>query len=185
MRQTAFVLLFIIAPAVLLAQEEGNRKPELSISASMQNVSSGGGSSSTSFLLAPRIGFFLYQGLQLEPEAVLLLSSASPAYMLNGNLVYNFSGESKRVPFLLAGYGIANTVPIFNVPAFLPDFAFGVLNLGFGMKVFLAENVAIRGEYRFQKFSGEGKTQNYGYFSYTSKVDTRIHSFQFGIVVAL
>ncbi len=54
--------------------------------------------------------------------------------MLNGNLVYNCSRDGKTVPFLLAGYGVANTIPIYNVPAFYLGMMIGVLNLGAGIR---------------------------------------------------
>jgi opacity protein-like surface antigen len=104
--------------------------------------------------------------------------------MLNGNISYNFISKGKTVPFLLAGYGLANTVPLFNIPLIRTDFTVGVLNLGFGIKSFLKDDIAIRVEYRFQKFSGQKETTD-SYYSYSQKVDTRIHTVQFGISILL
>ncbi len=115
----------------------------------------------------------------------MLSSGSDPVYMINGNVSYNFISTSRGVPFLLVGYGLSNTVPFFNVPFTRTDFGVGVLNLGIGMKMFLKEDIALRVEYRFQKFTGEGETTTYGTYSYTRKVDTRIHNVQIGISIFL
>lgn len=185
MKYALVVFWLVTLPLVLFGQEDMKKKTEISFSVSLQNVAIGEGKSSTSFLAASRIGFYVYKGLQIEPEAIVLLGSADPAYMVSGNLVYNFWGNLKAVPFLLAGYGVANTIPIYNVPIYAMGSVVGVLNLGFGIKSFISDNIALRGEYRFQRFSGQQKTYSYyDYSTYSEKLTARIHSFQFGIVIA-
>ena len=159
----------------------------MSISGSYQNYSSEGSSgSSGAFLISPRFGFFVVEGLELEPELLFMVSSGSdPVYMLNGNISYNFTHSGTTVPFLLAGYGVANAIPFFNVPLSKMDFTVGVLNLGAGTKIFFNENVALRVEYRYQSFNGENTRVFAGSFSYTEKVDLRIHTIQFGFSVLL
>ena len=187
MKNRLLAILALFLPAMVSAQTDTlvqvKRKTEISFSVSFQSITVGEGRSSTTILLVPRIGFYVYRGLQIEPEGVVILSSEDPTYMMNGNLVYNFVGGKKAVPFLLAGYGVTNTVPVHNIPIVDLNITIGVLNLGAGIKAFIADNIALRGEYRYQKFSGEEKTQSlYGY-SYTQSMDARIHSFQFGIVI--
>ena len=65
------------------------------------------------------------------------------------------------------------------------DFGIGVVNLGAGLKAYLTEDIALRIEYRFQKFNGESVVTGPASFSYTDKVDTRIHMLQFGLSVLL
>ena len=181
-----FIIFAVTATSVFAQPREGKNK-ELSISGSYQNYSSGGGSgSSGAFLISPRFGFFVVEGLELEPEALFMVASGSdPVYMLNGNISYNFTHSWTTVPFVLAGYGIANTIPFFNVPLSKMDFTVGVLNLGAGTKIFFSENVAVRVEYRYQNLKGEN-TRNYGgLFTYTEKLDMRIHTIQFGFSVLL
>jgi opacity protein-like surface antigen len=177
----------MVTATSLFAQPGEDRKKELSISGSYQNYSTGSSSGgSSAFLISPRLGFFIYKGLELEPEILFMTSSeGSPVYMLNGNISYNFISKGKTVPFLLIGYGLANTVPFFSVPMFKTGFTVGVLNIGAGFKVFLKEDIAIRLEYRFQNFSGQGNTMTYYSYSYTEKVDTRIHIVQFGLSMLL
>ncbi len=186
MKLLLFMVIITIAAASIFAQPSEDKNRELSLSGSYQNISSGDGSySSGAFLISPRLGFFVYKGLELEPEILLMIGSGSdPIYMLNGNISYNFISKGKVVPFLLAGYGLANTVPLFNIPLIRTDFTVGVLNLGIGIKSFLRDNIAIRVEYRFQNFTGQKETTN-SYYSYSQKVDTRIHTVQFGISILL
>jgi opacity protein-like surface antigen len=65
------------------------------------------------------------------------------------------------------------------------DFSIGVLNLGGGVKAFIRDDIAIRIEYRYQKFSGQGESTMGEGFLYTNKVDFRIHTVQFGLSVLL
>jgi opacity protein-like surface antigen len=175
---------------VVLFTSEGPAQPEpgnveVSLSASFQNFGSeNGGGSSSNFLIAPRVGFFPYKGLEIEPEVVLLAGEGDALYMLNGNIAYNFLAAGKTVPFLLLGYGIANTVPIFNLPIADVGYSVGVLNVGAGAKVFFAKNVAVRTEHRYQRFSGE-ESVLFGSFQRTRKVAVRIHSVQVGLSVLL
>jgi hypothetical protein len=51
--------------------------------------------------LSPRLGFFVYKGLELEPEILFMVGSgADPVYMLNGNISYNFISKGKVVPYI-------------------------------------------------------------------------------------
>jgi opacity protein-like surface antigen len=184
------ILILLVASSSLLAQPREGKNKELSLSGSYQSYSSGSSSGgSGALLISPRLGFFVHKGLELEPELLFMAGSGSdPVYMVNGNISYNFISAGKGVPFLLIGYGIANTVPFFNVPFTRTDFMVGVLNVGGGVKAFLQENIAIRFEYRFQEFSGSKESDfpaYYGYYSYTHKVDARLHTIQFGISILL
>ncbi len=187
MKTFQLMMLIALTATALLAQPREERMHELSLSGGYQNYSSGSSSgSSGAFLISPRFGFYVVQGFEIEPEILLMLSSGSdPVYVLNGNISYNFLTAGKTVPFILAGYGLANTVPFFGVPLLRTDFAVGVLNLGGGVKAFVREDIAVRVEYRYQTFSGEGETTISSSYSYTHKVDVRMHTVQFGISILL
>lgn len=187
MKMILALIIGICAAMSAYAQPRKGVNNELSLSGSYQNYSSGSSShSSGAFLLSPRFGFFVVEGFEVEPEVLLLLSSGGdPVYVLNGNVAYNFISSGKQVPFLLVGYGLANTVPIFNVPFAQTGFTVGVINVGAGLKVFLKEDIAIRVEYRYQNFSGRGRTYNFGYASYTEELNATIHTVQFGFTVLL
>ncbi len=187
MKRLLPAIVVVLAAAQAAAQPREGKTKELSISGGLQNTSSGSGSgSSTSFLISPRLGFYVYEGLEIEPEvSLLLVANGDPAYMANANISYNFLATRKGVPFLLLGYGRANTIPYLNVPLGRTDFGVNVFNAGAGVKIFLQPDVALRLEYRFQKFSGTGATTTYGSFSYTEEVDARLQTIQFGFCILL
>ncbi len=177
----AFALLTVLTFPAKAQPREGKTK-ELSISGSYQSFTSGNSSSSSSaFLFSPRLGIFVYKGLEIEPEVLLMFATGGTVYVLNANFSYNFVNEGNAVPFLLVGYGIANTVPFFNVPLTRTDFTVDVLNAGGGLKVFLTDDVALRVEYRFQSFRGERTTS----YLYPQKYDVQLHIVQFGLSVML
>ena len=186
MNKSAFLIGAILVALNVSAQPREGKRVELGISGAYQNYSSGSSSSSSSaFLISPRVGMYIVEGFAFEPEITLLMTTGNdPAYVLNGNFAYSFLQTGKGIPFILLGYGIANSVPLFNLPLATPGFTVGVLNLGAGVKAYLVEDVALRIEYRYQNFSGEAR-RDYGFYSYTQKVDTRIHSVQFGLSVLL
>ncbi len=187
MKIIRYFLLLILGVTFVYAQPRQGSNRDLSISGSYQNYSSGNSSgNSSAFFISPRFGIYVVEGLEIEPEFSLVApSSGDPAYMLNGNIAYNFLSAGRGVPFLLIGYGIANTVPVFNIPFSRSDFRVDVLNLGVGVKGYVKEDIAIRVEYRYQSFSGKGPTHNYGFGSYTEEVDARSHTVQFGLSILL
>lgn len=186
MKSITLVLLTVFAASCLFAQPREGKHVELSLSGGYQHFSSDNSDGTGAFLLSPRVGVFLIEGLELEPEFTLMtVSQGDPMYMVNGNVSYNFRTGGNGVPFLLVGYGISNTVPVFNVPMVRTDFSIGVLNLGAGVKIFITDDVAVRLEYRYQNFTGESEPVNTPYSSYTSKVDVRLHTVQFGLSVLL
>lgn len=186
MKTVILAVTTICSTLSVTSQIREGRSNELSISGAYQNISRPGHGSSGSLLLSPRLGFFVGGGVEIEPEAVLLLGSGIDAvYLLNGNVSYNFPVGPNGVPFLLAGYGIANTVPAFSVPFGKTDYVVGVLNLGAGVKIFFKEDVAVRLEYRYQNFSGKGDTYGTGMYSYTPETDYRLHTVQFGFSVLI
>jgi hypothetical protein len=160
-RAMLFIGVITLVGTLAHAQTLEGKKIELSISGSYQSSSfeagSSSGSTSGAVYLMPRIGFFVSQGWEIEPEASIVLGSGSSSYILNGNVSYNFPVRHKDLFFVLAGYGIANAVPLFNgVPIGYSgsSTAFGVLNLGGGIKVRATDDVAVRLEFRHQRFSG-------------------------------
>ena len=187
MKTFCLMMVTMAATVSSFGQPREGSAIEMSLSGTYQHTSSGSGSKGTgAFIISPRVGFFVLKGLELEPEVVCMFSSLNdPVYILNGNVSYNFISGKRGVPFVLVGYGIANTIPFLGVPFTRTSFAIKVLNVGAGLKVFLKEDVALRVEYRFQTFTGEGEESSYGYYSYSHKVDIEVHTVQFGLSVLL
>jgi hypothetical protein len=191
-----FALFVLMAISLSLRAETLNgKKVELSISGAYQSSSYESGSSSSSssgaFYVSPRVGVFLIEGLEFEPELSLVFGSGYSAYILNGNLAYNVVVHKKDYAFVLAGYGYSNALPFLNgVPIQYgsSNTSFGVLNLGCGLKVFIADNVAMRVEFRHQRFAGTREnsvmSQIYPSFgSSTTPVVYNVNTVSFGFSI--
>jgi opacity protein-like surface antigen len=187
MKVLSFMMVTLVTASSLLGQPREGKNKELSLSGSYQNYSTESSTgSSSAFIISPRLGFFVFNGFEIEPEIwCMLIRASDPVYMLNGNISYNFISGGNTVPFLLIGYGLANAIPFLGLPIQRTDFKIDVLNIGGGVKVFLREDIALRIEYRYQRFTGEGEMSTYGYYSYSLRVDTRIHTVQFGLSILL
>jgi len=156
MRTFCAGLVTILVVPLASAQERFERKAELGVSGAWQSYSQSTVSPSSSLLfLSGRVGIFVVAGLEIEPEFTTLISGRSNSlYAINANLCYNFETPGRVVPFVLAGYGFANTIPVVNLPTFETQNTVNILNLGAGMKFHFTSRVALRLEYRFQSYSG-------------------------------
>ena len=133
-----------------------------------------------------RFGVFVTPGLAIAPELNwTAIEELEPAYSLAANLEYNFVPKSpsekwRAMPFLLAGYGLGNSVPAyfmyFNRQS--DKFDVPVLNLGAGLKLFASERAAFRVEYRYQRF-----TYDRDFTSGSADYTTQFHRFMFGIAL--
>lgn len=182
MKIARFLLLLIVFSETSYSQIfEGNRR-EVSFSGGYQDFTSGSGSNSSGLiLLSPRIGVFVFKGLELEPEVILMLSSgSSPVYVANGNVSYNFASTRKEIPFVLIGYGVANAVPIFNLPVSNIGYRVDVFNAGAGLKFRASDDIIFRFEFRYQRFSGTDRTHFYTDYAYNSNTNITVRSVQFG-----
>lgn len=120
--------------------------------------------------IATRLGVFITGNFEIEPEILLSkFKEEDVGYVLSGNLAYNLKvgeQESRIMPFVLAGIGYSNTI------MYLPEITYIgsdsanwiVLNLGGGFKIFAAESVAFRLEYRFQQFYEDVDYTNHSIF---------------------
>jgi len=170
LRTIQVLLLGVCAGELVLAQMQEGKDIELSLSGGIQ---ANGFRDPNNFFISSRVGCDVVKGLKLEPELMSVFASGlSPVYMFNGNVIYNFITNKRSIPFVLIGYGIANTFPFINWPLKEKDFNVGVLNAGIGVKIFLEKGPAFRIEYRFQKFS-------------SPEIEARIYTLQFGSIILL
>ena len=157
---TFTVIMFFFLRPVYSQIEKGDH--ELSIGASYMSRSYENSDESwTAFNFPVRYGFFVTRIFQIEPE--LLYSKYKDndtGLIFSCNLAFNMNASASpahNIPFLYAGMGYSNTVIFFPnfANAGVQDKNWTILNLGAGLKMFLTESVALRFEYRFQKFYGD------------------------------
>lgn len=149
-------------------------------------VSSGSSDGITYMGLDVRAGAYIANGLALEPEIyALFIEDQSPAFNFGANISYTFTlPESPVSPFLIAGYGIGNASPIMQrlVNRGSDEFDIPVLRVGGGLKVFLGKQVALKVEYRYERYSQERTETYYGHSS-TSKTVVNYHNVMIGFSV--
>jgi len=192
-----FIFFFLVALLISFNSIFSQTKKggwEFSLSGNFGSVSSSSeitGSSRSDesqgyILLSIRPGFYIDDGLAIEPEIFwTAIENNPPAFSINGNLAFNLSiPESHITPFVLVGYGTGNAIPFFQsvLFRFSDKWDISVLNIGTGIKYFFTERIALRTEYRYQRYSQES-TYNFGSFSYTRKNIFNFHHVFFGFSV--
>jgi hypothetical protein len=143
-------LLFLSA-TFAVSQPVAGKKFELGVAFSFASFKiSGGEESYTVWTLPLRVGYFVWKGLEIEPEIMLQKFEGDDlAYSLCGNLAYNFKTSENLVPFVLAGAGIGNGFSIGPLMEGASGTSAFLLNFGGGVKYVIGNSGAIRLEYRF------------------------------------
>jgi opacity protein-like surface antigen len=140
------------------------------------------------FGLDLRAGYYVVDGLSVEPEIYMLaVEKSPPAFNIGANASYTFTIRDSPVkPFVIAGYGIGNGVPVMQriMGRTSSEFDIPVLRVGGGLKVFLSQQVALKAEYRYERFSYEETSTYYSYTS-TLKRTWNYHNVLFGVSVFL
>jgi hypothetical protein len=195
MRRAIIWGLFIIifSSYSFLYSQEKKTSFELSVSGNFgsfkQTVKAGGRESeieSRDFgSLSFRFGYFIISGLEIEPEIFwTAIEKELPVFYFVGNLAYNFIIPGYNVsPFVLVGYGVGNSTPLLQrVLLFRESDEMDVklLNFGGGIKFFVTDNVALRIEYRYQRYSREEEV-----FRTTREWTQSFHNFFLGFSVFL
>ena len=140
------------------------------------------------FSLMLRPGFYVIDGLEIEPEINWgAADGVPPSFSLSGNLSYTYLIPGTRfAPFAIAGYGVGNGIPVLErmFDRSSDEFNIGVLNLGAGLKLFAAKQVALRAEYRYQRYSRE-ETVGSGTYGSTVKSTFNFHNVFLGVSIFL
>ena len=135
-----------------------------------------------------RTGWYLADGLSIEPEIYYLaVEKEPPTFNLGANLNYTFTiPQSPVKPFIIAGYGVGNGIPLMQrlLGRTSDNLDIPVLRIGCGLKVFFSKQVAFKIEYRYERYSYENTTTFYSY-SYTGKEVWDYHNVLFGFSVFL
>ncbi len=176
-----FLLLVFVKGT--FAQPVKGKKFEFSTSASIYNVKEKDGETETLINIPLRIGYYIFRGLEIEPEFLLTIpeESEETGYFILVNLAYNFKASEKIIPFVLAGGGYGNGYTAYKL-VFDWDMGVTALNFGAGIKYLVGNSAALRIEYRFTKYSGE-KTTSYTWGTYTDKIDRTDNNILVGISI--
>jgi opacity protein-like surface antigen len=153
------VLLFL-GVTFAVSQPVPGKKFEFGTSANFFSVkyeSADGYSGSWTVLNVPiRFGWYIWKGLEIEPEVTMTLPLGSGkgdmSYFAGANLAYNFKTKGKLVPFIGGSAGFGNGIPYMGwVEGNTGDkvTAFGGLA---GVKYLLGNIAAIRAEYRLLRY---------------------------------
>ena len=144
------VLLFLGA-TFAVSQPVPGKKFEFSTAFSFASMKFSGDTESTTILSLPlRVGYYIWKGLEFEPELILMkFDDGDAAYNLNGNLSYNFITSGRLKPFLLAGAGFGNGVAYGAIVEGDTSINATLLNFGGGVKYVIGTSGAIRLEYRY------------------------------------
>jgi len=152
---TFLIVLFVLGATFAASQPVPGKKFELSGSLALGGSNFGGGDSQTVLHLPVRFGFFVWKGLELEPElfiqALFMDEGSRASYNLRANVAYNFGASKPLVPFVLAGLGVGNGI---SVGPGMDRLGMGttLLNLGGGVKYVIGKLAAVRIEYRFTHY---------------------------------
>lgn len=113
----------------------------------------------STFSVPLRIGYFLTDNIEIEPEIYFIYlrmsydeeSASSTTALLLANVAYNFGTPSQVMPFVLGGVGLMTERTSYDGES---ESASGFAwNVGGGIKWFAANRVALRVKYRFIHYS--------------------------------
>jgi len=90
-----------------------------------------------------------------ETDSMTVVDRDVNFYRYGIDALYHFTPDHTLVPFIEAGLSVTKT----DNPAGMTDHSHGMFNYGVGLKYFLADNVALRGDVRQAMFSDGGDSR--------------------------
>ena len=152
----ALAALLVTGSALALGQPVASKKFELGTSVSLFSADPDNESAYGLLNIPVRFGWFVWKGLEIEPEIMLSIPlnpdiGEETSYVVIGNLTYNFRTSGKLVPFVGGGAGVGNGFPtsgfVMRKGQTVTTFD-GLL----GVKYILNDHFGVRAEYRFNRF---------------------------------
>jgi opacity protein-like surface antigen len=165
MKKTLFIIALLAAnlEAAFAQFEQGTVEMSLTGTAGYQKVSVSGGSTSSSsseslgyLYLNTTFGYYLTDGLSLEPQlGTFLMENEPPSESILLNLSYTKPITNTSVAlFCRIGYGLGNAisyVALGMAPLRMTnDWDVQIFNMGGGLKILVAENIALRAELNYR-----------------------------------
>lgn len=128
--------------------------------------------------LGVSIGYYIINGLSIEPEFDLNLYNWEISVSLLSNLCYTFYLPQKNIyPYLKLGYGLSTEPGSSNLFEFLD---INTINAGVGIKLNYSSGMAFRMEINYRNLIGS----NIGYYSNYDTI-TSVISISFGASILL
>jgi hypothetical protein len=168
------IALLILLSGTVLGQKKGDIELSVAGTFGSSNMSRSGSSSDTKFaVLSVSSGFYLIDGLSLEPEiGWIAMEDDFPGWLFLGNLSYTYpeiDQQHRIAPFIRIGYGVSNSYQLLTTQLLIRTgnkLDVGVLNVGGGVKVGLVESAFLRAEVFYRQYNW---TYNDSYYDYTSR----------------
>lgn len=134
------------------------------------------------------LGYYLIDGLSIEPELNLNIPFAQTSISLIGNLCYTFSVQQKNIyPYIKAGYGISNYNTNTSYSQGLFDkLDFKTINVGAGLKFIYTSGMALRMEINYKNMKGSTSSYNsYDYYMNSTNRDVNISILSLSIGISI
>jgi|YelNatPaOPRAMG01_1025707.scaffolds.fasta_scaffold37886_1 opacity protein-like surface antigen len=146
-----FLTLSLLLSTVTALAQPAGKKWEFGLSFSYTNYKFSGSSETNYLLNIPiRAGYFIWKGLEIEPEFTLTkFKGSDTGYIFSTNFSYNFKTNSSLRPYVLVGIGFGNGVPLANLVEGDSEVKAMVINAGAGIKYLIGNSGALRLEYRY------------------------------------
>jgi Outer membrane protein beta-barrel domain len=129
-------------------------------------------------------GFYLFNGLSIEPELDINSYAETISVSILGNLCYTFYLPQKKIfPYVKLGYGLSNypenSVDIFN------NIDFKTINVGAGVKLMYYSGMTFRVELNYRNLNGSNTFYPDQPDSYTIETTTSVISISLGVSILL
>ena len=129
-------------------------------------------------------GFYIINGLSIEPELDINLCSEGLSLSVLGNLCYSFYIPQKNIyPYVKLGYGVSNDPK--NTEDLFENLDFKTVNAGAGVKFMYFPDMAFVAEINYRNLSGSTTFYQGTPDAYTTESTSSIISVLVGISILL
>lgn len=158
---TVLALFLALGAGWASAQVVEGKKFELGTAVNFYSFKESGSGSSYTYLYVPiQFGWYVWKGLEIAPEVAFqfpmgnMKNLMDTCYILSMNVYYNFKLGQKFVPFVGGGAGFGNAMPYPQYGSIYggSDIHTSTLDLAGGLKYLLSNSIAMRLEYRYNRY---------------------------------
>jgi hypothetical protein len=129
-------------------------------------------------------GFYIINGLSIEPELDINLCSEGLSLSVLGNICYTFYIPQKNIyPYIKLGYGLSNDPK--NTEDLFENLNFKTVNVGAGVKFMYFPDMAFVAEINYRNLNGSNTFYQGTPDSYTTESTSSIISVLVGISILL